>query len=259
MDAELIKAFFMGIVQGITEFFPISSTAHLILMPKFFDWTGQLDSLSFDIALHAGTLASLLVYFYRDWLDIFKNNRKLLLYLIIGTIPAGIIGVLFKDVIETTLRYPVYIAAALATGSIVMIAAEKYGKSHQKKEGIKVFDALFIGIAQATALIPGISRSGITISAGLFRNMDRAGAARFSFLLSTPAITGAALLEARHMLNNPTSLDYGLVGVGFAAAFISGLLAIKFLMNFLKKYPLNLFIYYRFALAAAILLAYLLM
>ncbi|MBN2655285.1 MAG: undecaprenyl-diphosphate phosphatase [Nitrospirae bacterium] len=259
MDIELIKAFFMGIVQGITEFFPISSTAHLILMPKFFGWTGQLDSLSFDIALHAGTLASLLVCFCKDWIEIFKNNRKLLLYLAIGTIPAGIAGVFFKDTIETALRHPGYIAAALVAGSIIMIAAEKYGSSHQRKQNAGMFDALFIGIAQAIALIPGISRSGITISAGLFRNIDRASAARFSFLLSTPAIAGAALLEARHMISTQSRLDLDMVAVGFGAAFISGLLAIKFLMSFLKKHPLNIFIYYRLALAAAILLAYLLM
>lgn len=259
MDIELIKAFFMGIVQGLTEFFPISSTAHLILMPKFFNWSGQLDSLSFDIALHAGTLSSLLICFYKDWLNMLKSDRKLLIMLVIGTIPAGFAGIFFKDIIENSLRHPGYIAAALVAGSIVMLAAEKFGDAHSKKERTCFSDAIFIGVAQAIALIPGISRSGITISAGLFRKLDRANAAKFSFLLSTPAIAGATILEAGDMIKAGSQLDAGLVAVGFTAAFASGLFAIRFLMSFLKKHPLNIFIYYRLALAAAILLAYLLM
>ncbi|MCE5312202.1 MAG: undecaprenyl-diphosphate phosphatase [Nitrospiraceae bacterium] len=259
MDMELVKAFFMGIVQGLTEFFPISSTAHLILMPKFFDWAGQLDSLSFDIALHAGTLCSLLFCFYKDWINMLMSDRRLLMLLMIGTIPAGLVGIFFKDIIEGSLRNPGYIAAALVAGSVIMFAAEKYGAKHSSSSKPGLFDAIFIGIAQAVALIPGISRSGITISAGLFRKFDRPSAARFSFLLSTPAIAGAAMLETRHMIKAPEQLDVWLVAVGFTASFISGLFAIKFLMSFLKKHPLNIFIYYRLALAGAILLAFLLM
>ncbi|MGC2061397.1 MAG: undecaprenyl-diphosphate phosphatase, partial [Thermodesulfovibrionales bacterium] len=181
----------MGIVQGVTEFFPVSSTAHLILLPWFFDWTGEINTLEFDVALHAGTLLALLLCFYKDWLDMVLRDRKMLLIIFIGTIPAGVVGALFHKTVEHTLRSPLIIVFSTTAFGILMLIAEKYGKKNRERSSVA--DALFIGAAQAIALIPGVSRSGITITAGLFKDLTRENAARFSFLLSTPIIGGAML------------------------------------------------------------------
>ncbi|MCI0468980.1 MAG: undecaprenyl-diphosphate phosphatase [Nitrospirae bacterium] len=272
MDAEIFKAFIMGITQGITEFFPVSSTAHLILFPWFFGWGGELDTLTFDIALHAGTLSALLVCFYKDILYMFTENRRALFSIVIATIPAGLAGVLFHDVVENTLRSPIIIVISLVVFGGVMLIAEKYNKrnagsedsngsadykqTHRPSNAPSIADSIFIGVAQAIALIPGVSRSGSTISAGLFRKMTREQAARFSFLLSMPVIAGATLLHCKNLLHGQESYRLDLFAVGFISAFVSGFFAIKFLLAFLKKYPLNIFVYYRFLLAGIILAAY---
>ncbi len=251
---EAIKAIILGIVQGITEFLPISSTAHLILFRWFFGWEGEIDSLTFDVAIHGGTLLALLVYFYRDWINLFLNDRRLLLFIAIATIPAGAAGLLLHDIVEHTLRDPLIIVFSLIGFGVLMLVAEKYGK--QKKESLHTItlkDAIFIGTAQAIALIPGVSRSGITITAGLFRNLKRESAARFSFLLSTPIIGSAVFLEGKNILANPDKYNLDIFAMGFISAFISGFFAIKFLLGFLKRYPLNVFVYYRFILASVIL------
>ncbi|NTU42066.1 MAG: undecaprenyl-diphosphate phosphatase [Nitrospirales bacterium] len=249
----------MGIVQGITEFFPVSSTAHLILFPWFFGWEGEINSLTFDVALHGGTLMALLVFFYKDWLNLLLRDRRMLLFLILATIPAGVVGVLLNDFVENTLRSPLIIVFTLIGVGILMLVAEKYAAHKRGKtiESISLSDALFIGVAQAVALIPGVSRSGATITAGLFRHVTRESAARFSFLLSAPVIGGAFLLEGRKILDSSEANGMGLFALGFIVSFVSGLLAIKFLLSFLKKYPLNAFVYYRFLLAGVIAVFYL--
>ncbi|GAB6182937.1 undecaprenyl-diphosphate phosphatase [Thermodesulfovibrio hydrogeniphilus] len=251
---EIFRAVVLGIIQGITEFLPISSTAHLVITPWIFGWSGTVNSLSFDIAVHVGTLFSLLYCFWKDWIDILLKDRKMLAYLIIGTIPAGLAGVAFHDVIETELRNPMIIVFTLVFVGILMLVAEKVGKRQRTKVGLS--DAIVIGTAQAIALIPGVSRSGITITAGLFKGLDRAYAAKFSFLLSTPAIAGAAFLDFYKSMKIGLHHDYSLFFVGFVSAAITGIIAIKFLLNFLKKYPLNIFIYYRWVLAGVIFLLY---
>lgn len=252
MDPDIFKAVILGIVQGVTEFFPVSSTAHLILLPWVFGWTGEMNTLAFDVALHAGTLLALLLCFYKDWLEMLLRDRKMLLIILLATVPAGLIGALLHKTIEHTLRSPLVIALSTTVFGVLMLAAEKYGSKQQERASLR--DALFIGFAQAIALIPGVSRSGITITAGLFRNFTRESAARFSFLLSTPIIGGATLLEGRKLLKNPADHNVNLFIVGFITAFIAGFLAIKFLLSFLKKHPLNAFVYYRFVLAGFILL-----
>lgn len=246
----------MGIIQGLTEFFPVSSTAHLILLPWFFGWGGDIDSLTFDIALHGGTLIALLACFYKDWIDMLTKNRRMLLYIIIATIPAGLAGILLNDIVENTLRSPLLIVFTLTLFGLLMLAAEFYNRNLESRiDGqASLKDYIFIGIAQAIALIPGVSRSGITITAGLFRDLTRESAARFSFLLSTPVIGGAVLLEARKLFKTPDSYNLDLFAIGFTSAFVSGFFAIKFLLHFLRKHPMNLFVYYRFLLAAAILI-----
>lgn len=254
MSNELFQAIILGIVQGLTEFLPISSTAHLILFPWLFGWQGQINTLTFDVALHGGTLLALLVCFYRDWINMLLHDRKMLFTILAAIVPAGIAGIAFHDMIEHTLRSPLVIAGSLVFFGWLMIVAEKAGK--QAKRKVSFVDAMIIGCAQAVALIPGTSRSGITITAGLFSNIKRETAARFSFLLSTPVIAGALLLEGRKLLKHPGNYQLDLFAVGFIAAFISGIIAIQFLLWYLKKHPLHSFAYYRFALAVGILVLY---
>lgn len=248
----MVEAIVLGIVQGLTEFLPVSSTAHLILFPWFFGWTGDVNTLTFDVALHAGTLLALVICFWKDWINIFTNERKLLLILFIGTQPAVISGIIFNDIIEDTLRSPAIIASALVLIGIVMLISEKARKGREIKD-INFIDAIVIGIAQAIALIPGVSRSGITISAGLFRGLEREASARFSFLLSTPVIFGATLMEGGKLAANPGNYDMPLFIWGFVTSAITGFFAIKFLLYFFKRHPLNIFVYYRFILAVIII------
>lgn len=251
MSNELFQAIVLGLVQGLTEFLPVSSTAHLILFPWLFGWQGDVNTLTFDVALHGGTLLALLICFYRDWVDMLLHDRKMLFTILAAIVPAGVAGIAFHDIVEHTLRSPLVIAGSLVLFGCLMIVAEKTGK--QAKRKVSFMDAMIIGCAQAIALIPGTSRSGITITAGLFSNIKRETAARFSFLLSTPVIGGATLLECRKLLKTPGDYQIDLFVAGFVAAFISGLIAIKFLLWYLRRHPLNSFAYYRFALAAGIL------
>lgn len=248
----MIEALILGIVQGITEFFPVSSTAHLILLPWFFKWGGDLDTLTFDVALHGGTLLALVLCFWRDWFEMLMHKRRLFYLIILASVPAGVAGFFLNDFVEESLRSPYIISVALVLGGIVMFLSEKIVKD-RSLEDLDLTDAVVIGISQAIALIPGVSRSGITISAGLFRGLDRSSSARFSFLLSTPIIAGATLLHAKKMMTGPANYDPDLFLFGIAASAVTGYAAIRFLMSFFRKYSLNAFVYYRFLLAAVII------
>jgi len=248
----IVEAIILGVIQGLTEFFPVSSTAHLIVVPWLFGWKGDVNTLTFDVALHAGTLTALLFYFWKDWLELFTRNQKFLGLIIIASIPAGAAGFFLNDIVETTLRKPFLISLMLVAVGLVMLAAERSEKS-RTIEKTNFIDSLIIGIAQAIAIIPGVSRSGITISAGLFRGLRREASARFSFLISTPIIAGAILLHLKKFLTSQEPHDLQLFTAGFISSSITGFFAIMFLLNFLKKYPLNLFVYYRFILAVVII------
>jgi len=248
----MIEAIILGVVQGLTEFIPVSSTAHLVILPELFGWEGVLRSLTFDVALHFGTTLALLSFFWRDWVEIFLKNRRLLGLIVIGCVPVGIVGLSMKDMIETHLRTMEVIAGTLVFFGVVMIVAE-WARTRKTLAEMNLRDALIVGFAQVLALIPGVSRSGVTISAGLFAGYHRADAARFSFLLSTPAIVGATLLESRKIVNGMDA-DFSIFASGFLASLIAGYLALGFLMKFLKKNPLNAFVYYRFALAGSLIL-----
>lgn len=250
MDPDIWKAIILGIVQGLAEFLPISSTAHLILFPWFFGWKGEVDTLAFDVALHAGTLLALLAVFYRDWLQLLFRDWKSLGYIMAAIVPAGVAGILLNKIVEETLRSPLVIVCSLVAVGVLMLVVDR--RSRRMEKYISFGDALFIGFAQAIALIPGVSRSGITIAAGLHRNLTRESAARFSFLLSTPVIGGAILLEGKKLLKSPEIYHYDVVLAGVIASFISGYFSIKFLLRFLKNHPLDIFVYYRFFLAAVI-------
>lgn len=254
---EVLKAAILGLVQGVTEFFPVSSTAHLILFPWLFGWGGDLDSLSFDVALHGGTLIALVAYFRKDWMDLLFKDRRMLGLVLAGTVPAGVAGLLLQKWVEHELRSPLIIVVTLVGVGLVMLAAEKYGAANERRlESITLQDAVIIGCAQAVALIPGVSRSGITIVGGLFRNITREAATRFSFLLSTPIIAGATVLHVHKMLKTHEAHNWTLFSAGFLAAAVSGFFAIGFLMEYLRKHPLHNFVYYRFALAAVVFAAW---
>jgi len=266
LSSSPLQALFLGLLQGLTEFLPVSSQAHLILIPWFFQWNNPLlDSLIFDVALHAGTLLAILWYFWRDWLElaggflriikggaVYQFPEKLILYIILATIPAGIVGILLEKTIATSFRNPALIVLPLVAVSFLMIFAESRSHAYHSLEKLTLTDAMLVGFAQALALLPGVSRSGITITTGLLRGYEREAATRFSFLLSTPAIGGAALLQLRHLFSIEET-DWLLFAIGFASSGIVGYLAIAFLMRYLRRHTLNVFAGYRLAVAALVI------
>jgi undecaprenyl-diphosphatase len=266
LSSPPFQALLLGILQGLTEFLPISSSAHLILLPWFFQWNNPLlDSLPFDVALHGGTLLAVLWYFWRDWLGLIGGffrilarrsaqdfQERLILYIILATIPAGIAGFLLEKTIESTFRSPALIVLPLILVSFLMVYAERKSRLSRPLEGMTLKDAMVIGTAQAVALLPGVSRSGITITTGLLQGYRREAATRFSFLLSTPAIGGATLLQARHLLSAAPD-DWFLIAIGFVSSAVVGYLAIAFLMRYLRVHTLNLFVGYRLILAVVVI------
>src|SRR5579859_5014069 len=255
----LLQVIVLALIQGITEFLPVSSTAHLALAPWLLGWTDP--GLTFDIALHVGTLLAVLAYFFRAWLQIIahgfgvrfgddemlRQNPRLLWLLVIGTIPAGVIGFLFEKQAESTLRSPFVIGAMMILIGVVMWASERAGTRQKNLGAVTFVDSLVIGTSQALAVVPGVSRSGITITAGLFRNLDRVAAARFSFLLATPIIAGAALKKLYDVLKHgriPVDMHTPFA-LGIVVSGLTGLAVIAFFLRFLQRRSLNFFIYYR--------------
>jgi undecaprenyl-diphosphatase len=263
----LHQAIILAIVQGLTEFLPISSSAHLALAPWLFGWKDQ--GLAFDIALHFGTLAAVLIYFFRDWLQVIAQgfgisyspdpelrlNRPMLWLLAMASLPIGVFGFLFEDYAETTLRSPIVIGVMLIVVGLLMVYADRVSRRDRGIGTITIADAMVIGLAQAVAIIPGTSRSGITITAGLFRNIDRHAAARFSFLLSTPAIAAASLKAFYDLWKAggvaPSDRTFFFTAIGVSA--VTGCLVIAFLLRFLRHNSLTFFVYYRVILGIVIL------
>lgn len=256
---ELVKAIVLGLVQGFTEFIPISSSGHLILVGNFlkFSYSG----LAFDTALNIGTLAALLAFFWREFWDLTHDfvvggpNRKLAGYIIVATIPAVIFGILIQDLAETVFRSNALVAFNLIWVAILMLLIDRLPQLVAKVQDITLPQAVIVGFAQALALIPGTSRSGITITAGRALKMDRVTATRFSFLLSAPVITGATLKlilqdSTLHQMAVMPSLYIG----GILGAFVAGYFSIKFLINYLSKRGLAIFAYYRIVVGFVILL-----
>src|SRR5262252_7228673 len=237
------QAIVFGAVQGITEFLPVSSTAHLILLPWFLGWPDP--GLAFDVALHIGTLVALLIYFRAEWIaltlsafDLIRGrtedaNARMALLIIIGTIPGAIAGALFEHRVEDSLRSPLVIATTLILLAIVLVIAELKGRRKKDLYDLSTADAITVGCAQALAIVPGVSRSGVTITAGLFRGMKRDAAARFSFLLSTPLIAGAAAKKTVEIIRDglPQS-DVVPFALGIITSAIVGMIAIKILLKF---------------------------
>jgi undecaprenyl-diphosphatase len=268
MDTTL-QALLMGIVQGLTEFLPVSSSGHLILVPTLLGWNDPfIDSLSFSVMLHMGTLVALLVYFWRDWLALVPAgllalrdrsfdgdpNRRLAWLLVATVIPAAIIGALFNDFIESHVRQAGLVALLLVIGAAIMWLADRWGRRTRDMDDLSFPAAFGIGVAQAVALLPGVSRSGISISAGLFAGLTREAAARFSFLMAAPVIAGAGLFEARKLLTGEAgvAVETTPLVVGFVAAAISGLIAIWGLLRYLRSNSLSVFVAYRVVVAIVV-------
>lgn len=270
MLEDLLKAAALGVVQGLTEFLPVSSTGHLILAAEVLDVDQDEYGLSFDVALHMGTLLALLVFFGRTWIDLAAgglrtirdrsladDEGRLAWLILLGTIPAAAIGLLFQDQIEDAFREPALVATMLLLFSGVFVAAEWYSKQRRAIGDMNWFDALFVGVAQAIALVPGTSRSGATICAGLFRHIKREDAARYAFLLSAPIIAGASLSEgitvAQDFADGKLGWDdFAFFATGFVCAAVVGYLAIAFLLRYLATNTLMPFVIYRVGLALVI-------
>jgi undecaprenyl-diphosphatase len=263
-----IQALVLGIVQGLTEFLPVSSSGHLILVPWFFGWKDPfIDSLTFSVMLHMGTLLALLVYFWRDWLRLVPAglaslrdrslagdpDRKMAWLIVVATIPAVLVGPILNDTIENAVREPAPVALMLCVGAAILWLAERWGSKLREMSSLTFVGAFGIGVAQVLALVPGISRSGVSIAAGLFQGLNREAAARFSFLMATPVVAGAGVFEALKLVKGSgVKPELHLIAIGFVAAAISGLLAIRFMLEFLRRQSVNIFVVYRVLLAAAV-------
>jgi undecaprenyl-diphosphatase len=263
----VVQAAIIGLIQGLTEFIPISSSAHLIFVPRVLGWNDPfLNSNAFDVMLHLGTLLALLVYFWRElvallvaWVASIRDRslrgdptRRLAWLLVISAIPGAVLGALGEGFFDTFFREHslLFIAALLAVGATILWLAEAVG-SHRRVIGdLRVPDAVAIGLAQALALFPGISRSGITIAGGLFLGLNREAAARFSFLMATPIVAGAGIWKSRELLGGLPAGDLLPLAIGFVASVIAGFVAIAFLLAYLRRSSTALFIGYRYVVAA---------
>ncbi len=258
-----LQAAFLGLVQGATEFLPVSSSAHLILARAFFGFDADKFGLAFDVACHVGTLLAVLVYFRRELIDLIaavprlmdaatNENARMIWLLALGTLPAVAAGLLFKHDIEESFRTPLVVAVMLVLGSIVFFVAERRGAKTRSDRSLTMTEAVWIGCAQAVALVPGVSRSGITISMALLLGLRRPDAARFIFLLAIPAILGAAGSEAPHLMKAGLAPETGMLfAIGVATSALVGYATIRFFMRFLTTRSLDVFAWYRLALAAA--------
>lgn len=269
-----VQALVMGIVQGLTEFLPVSSSGHLIIVPFLFGWHDPfMDSLVFSVMLHIGTLLALFIYFWADWLRLIpaglatlrdrslRNDpdRRLAWLLLAATVPAAIVGFLFNDIIESNVREVGLVAVTLVVGGGILWLADRRGGRAKGVADVSFPVAVGIGAAQALALVPGISRSGISISAARFAGLDREAAARFSFLMATPVTAGAAVFELRKVVTGEAGVSVSTepLIVGMVAAFISGMLAIGVLLRYVRTRSMNVFVWYRLVLAGVVLVAWL--
>jgi undecaprenyl-diphosphatase len=254
---SVLQAIVLGIVQGLTEFLPVSSSAHLILVPWLLKWQED-PGLAFDVVLHLGTLLALIVFYWREWLEMVLSlvngdsvRRRLLFLLIVASVPGAIIGVLLEKQAETIFRSPALIAVTLATLGLILWAADAFGSKKRKIDDLTLVDALLIGLSQALAIIPGVSRSGATITTARFLGIDRPDAANFSFLMATPIIAGAGLLEARKFFHSGLTPQ---LGWGFAASAVFGLIAIVWLLRYVRTHTYRPFAIYRIALAILVVI-----
>lgn len=267
---DLLRAVIMGIVQAITEFLPISSSGHLIVMKELVRFDEPNNSLTFDVALHVGTSIAVILFFWRDWQTIFYSifyditdygiaikkwnaHSQLLIWIMIATVPVVVVGFIFQNLIEQNLRQPLVVGISLIVFGVLIGLMDRLGESRKKLEDIYLSNALFIGIFQAVSLIPGVSRSGLTIGAARILGFDRINAARFSFLLSTPAVIGASLLRFFETQQNNESINLSVLIVGSFISCLVGIIVIRFLLRYLQNGTLWPFVWYRIILGLIVI------
>lgn len=254
----IFQAVILGIVQGLGEFLPISSSAHLVLIPWLFGWNYM--GLPFDVALHMGTLLAVVLYFWKDWLGLFKGalsrkpstEKRLFWYLVIATVPGALIGFVLEDKAATVFRSPLLIGIMLILLGIVLYWADNK-RQLRTLETMTLMDAVLIGLSQALAIIPGVSRAGSTMTTARLLSLTREDAARFSFLMSTPIILGAGLLSVRHLQPSDINLAFAM---GIITAFIVGLFSISFLLRYLKTSNFKIFVGYRLIVGLGVILVF---
>ena len=265
---QVFQALVMGLVQGLTEFLPISSSGHLIIVPYLFGWDDPfIDSLAFSVVLHGGTLAALLVYFREDWLRLVPAglatlrdrslrddpDRRMAWLIVASTVPAAVIAVFLNDIIEQNVRQVGLVALMLVIAAAVLWLADRWGPRSHRLEQLTFRGAIGIGTAQALALIPGVSRSGISISAALFAGLDRSDAVRYSFLMATPITALAVAYELVKLVRGDVgAVEVMPLVVGVVAAFVSGMLAIAVLLRYVRTRSFDLFVLYRIGLAIVV-------
>lgn len=257
-NVTLSQAVVLGLVQGLGEFLPISSSAHLVLVPWLFNW--PYPGLTFDVALHVGTLVAVVMYFWKDWLrltvkgltDRSSRDGRLFWYLVLASVPGAAIGFLLEEEAETIFRTPLLIGVMLIVMGMLLFWADRKSAKDTEVEGITFGSSFLIGLSQALAIIPGVSRSGITMSAGLMLGLTREGAARFSFLLSTPIILGAALVKLPVLISTPGMLTLNFI-VGMLVSCITGILSIGFLLRYVQSGNFLPFVWYRYVLGAIVI------
>lgn len=264
MDTELIHSVILGLAQGLTEFLPISSSGHLIALPNLMGW--EAHSIAVDVSLHIAAFFAIMIYFRNDWINILREGvlsvkektlkgpleRRLFWYIIIATIPAILLALIAGERIEEYFRNPVSVAAMLGFFGLVLYIADMTGRKEQSITAFTAAKSFWIGLFQALAIIPGVSRSGITMSGALFLGFDRESAVKFSFLLSAPIIFAAGVHEAGNIASLVSASSWQSFAGGFVAAFVSSVIAIHFLLKFVKKYPFTVFAVYRLALSAVL-------
>ncbi len=255
----ILQAVILGLAQGLGEFLPISSSAHLVLIPWLLTWTDP--GLTFDVALHVGTLVAVVLYFWKDWwqliikgfTDVRSVKGRLFWYLVAATVPGAIGGFLLEKKAETVFRSPLLIAVMLIWMGIFLYWADRRSAKKMEMDKITLGTSIFIGISQVLAIVPGVSRSGITMTTGLLTGLNREGAARFSFLLSTPIIFGAAMVKLPGIISNPSliTLDFT---IGMAVSCITGIASIGFLLRYVQTKDFLPFVWYRFILGALVII-----
>jgi undecaprenyl-diphosphatase len=264
---DSLQAIVLAIVQGLSEFLPISSSGHLILVPHFLGWTDQ--GLAFDVAVHVGTLIAVVAYFRvqlitmtRAWFGSFAgggmtSDARLAWCIVVGTVPVGIVGLLFSDLIEKMLRNPLFVAGTLTVFGLLMWAADLLGARRRDEYSVGWRDAILIGCAQALALMPGTSRSGVTMTMGRTLGLTRDAAARFSFLLAVPGIGMAGGYELLELLGQPDgTVDWSMMSVGLVVSAITGYFCIHWLLKVINRIGLAPFALYRVALAVLIVVVF---
>ncbi|MBN1383173.1 MAG: undecaprenyl-diphosphate phosphatase [Deltaproteobacteria bacterium] len=248
-----LHSIILGLVQGLGEFLPISSSGHLILTPWLVGWADH--GLTFDIGLHFGTLIAVILYFWKDWLVLIHNGvtdikcreGRLFWYLVAATIPGAIGGYLLEDAAETVFRNPILVATMLVVMGFFLWWADQKSRKQTTLADISFKTAFLIGVFQVLAIIPGTSRSGVTMTTGLFLGLTREAAARYSFLLSAPVIFGAAVIKIPYLIHNPATVTHQFL-IGMFVACVTGIAAIGFLLKYVQTRTFLPFVWYRFAL-----------